>query len=316
LRLIFTIFAILCVSLASLSGSSIQDTNSSFVIQNNIDNSRFIRSKESDEQSSIWYIIAALLSMGLILYAFRKISTQKAKSIGGVRVGEYLKTDLHSHLMPDIDDGVDSLEESIAIIREFEKLGYTKLIVTPHIMSHRYPNSSKIILAKLRAVNNLVVENRINIELEASAEYFLDDHLIELIAQRDILTFADNYLLFELSYASLPINLDSMIEFMIEHGYRPVLAHPERYLYMIGDIERYRSLKRAGVLFQLNINSLAGYYSEEVKRFAQILIDKGMIDFVGSDTHHMRHFKTMQQTVKTDLFRSIFQKNNILNQTL
>ncbi len=225
--------------------------------------------------------------------------------------------DLHSHLIPGIDDGVKTMEESLDILRRFQKLGYTKIITTPHIMSHRYANTAEILQKGLQQLRKRVQEEQIPIQVEIASEYYLDDHLMDLVARFDVLTFGTKkYLLFEMSYINLPLNLDAMIEVMQEAGYTPVLAHPERYVYLAKNFGKYRALKQLGVLFQLNINSLAGYYSDEVKHLAQRLVNEGMIDFVGSDVHHKRHMHAIEKVVTTSAYRDIFKKNNILNNTL
>jgi len=228
----------------------------------------------------------------------------------------HLIVDIHSHLIPAIDDGVKSMEESITLVKKFHKLGYKKIITTPHIMSHRYSNSSQTLRSGLALLQEQIARENLDIQVEIASEYYLDDHLMHLIAQFDILTFGNNYLLFEMSYINHPVNLEAMIEVMIEAGYTPVLAHPERYVYMSKNFSKYLKLKELGVLFQLNINSIAGYYSEEVKQLAHRLIEAGIIDFIGSDVHHMRHMQSMEKVIQTQEFRNIFQKNTILNNTL
>jgi protein-tyrosine phosphatase len=224
--------------------------------------------------------------------------------------------DLHSHLIPGIDDGSKSMEESIALISRMKELGYKKLITTPHTMSHRYPNSSNIILDGLFAVREELSKRKIDIRLEVASEYYLDEHFISLLNKKDILTFNGNYLLFEMSYVMSPANLNGMVFRMFDAGYQPVLAHPERYVFMHQDFSRYESLKDMGVLFQMNINSLGGYYSKEVKKVAEKLSDSGMINFVGSDTHKMSHLERLEKNLKSTLLQDVFANNTILNNTL
>lgn len=231
--------------------------------------------------------------------------------------GNYpLVIDLHSHLIPNIDDGSDSMKESVGMIRELYALGYRKIITTPHIMSHRFPNSAEIILDGLAKLKAELIRQGVDIVVEAAAEYYLDEHLGKLIAEKKILTFGKNYLLFELSYNVKPLNLENLVALMQANGYQPVLAHPERYQYMRRDFKVYEKLKASGVLFQVNINSLGGFYASEAKKTAMKLSDKGMIDFLGSDAHSMRHLQAMAQTIKTDTFTKIFNANTIRNNTL
>ncbi len=302
----------------------------------NIDNSQYLRTKtvskdkKVDDSSSYYIYVASVLLMLIatsIVWVLkqRKASTPESRFNNMlmleypskiVREDHHLHVDLHSHLIPGIDDGSKTMEESIELIKRLKSLGYNKIITTPHIMMHRYPNSSTDIKEGLTALQERVNQEQIDIEIEAAAEYYLDEHLMNLVAQYDILTFGDNYLLFEMSYINHPVNLEDMVMVMIEAGYTPVLAHPERYVYMSKNFSKYAALKALGVHFQLNINSLAGYYSEEIQKIAFQLVDAGMINFVGSDTHRMRHLDILKPVIKSKVYRDLFQKNKILNNTL
>ena len=299
------------------------------ILTNDISKYHKIKPSTRKEDTPITYpflytIITLLIFITMLLSIWlfklkKRLKTQTQYKISSMDKNHkklQLFIDIHSHLIPGIDDGVKNMEESLTLIRRFHKLGYKKIITTPHIMSHRYSNSSQTLRSGLALLQEQIAQENLDIQVELAAEYYLDDHLMHLIAQFDILTFGNNYLLFEMSYINHPVNLEAMIEVMIEAGYTPVLAHPERYVYLTKNIEKYRSLKALGVLFQLNINSIAGYYSEEVKRLALRLIDEGMIDFVGSDIHHMRHMQSMEKTLQSQLYRDIFLKNTILNHTL
>jgi len=229
---------------------------------------------------------------------------------------EYYHVDIHSHLIPAIDDGSKSMQESIAIIKEFKKLGFKKLITTPHIMHHRFPNSSEIILSGVTEVQNELEKQGIDIKLEAASEYYLDEHFMQLLKKRDLLTFGDNYLLFELSYAMKPANLLELIYEMEVAGYQPVLAHPERYLYLHDNFAIYEKLKERNVLFQLNLNSFSGYYSKAVQKVAMKILEKGWIDFIGSDTHKLSQLGHFSKNYKGKIIEKIFEKNSIRNNEL
>jgi protein-tyrosine phosphatase len=227
------------------------------------------------------------------------------------------ETDLHSHLIPGIDDGAKTMEEAIELILGLKALGYKKLITTPHIMSHRFPNSSEIILHGLDALRRELESRDIDIVVEAAAEYYVDEHFLELLEQDDLLTFGDNYLLFELSYIAAPANLEAVLFAMQSRGFRPVLAHPERYTYLQGRFDRYLELKKAGVLFQLNGVSLAGHYAgRSVQTTARKLSERGMVDFIGSDTHGMRHIDSLRRGLETGVFQSLFRHNRMMNALL
>lgn len=226
------------------------------------------------------------------------------------------KIDLHSHLIPGIDDGAESMDEAIELILRLKALGYTKLITTPHIASHRYPNTSAVILEGLKELHIELRIRNIDIEIEAASEYYLDEHFMQLLEQRDILTFGGSFVLFELSYVNHPLGLFEMIKQIQQAGYKPVLAHPERYLYMYKAFEKYERLKTMGVYFQLNLNSLTGYYSAEVKTAAMELLDRGMIDFIGSDTHKARHVQTLCGVFDAPAYAHLCARNRLLNNLL
>ncbi len=229
---------------------------------------------------------------------------------------QQLLVDIHSHLIPGIDDGVKTTFEAVKLIREFEQMGYKKLVITPHIMSHRYKNSSDIILEKLEFLKDAVTEYEIEMELEAASEYYLDDYFLTLLKKRDILTFNGNHLLFEMSYTRAPTDLMDIIFEMEQADYQPILAHPERYIFLHDSFEEYEALKDYGVLFQVNINSLAGYYNKGVQKIAHQLVEKGMVDFLGSDTHKPRQVETLKKYIQTPQFQKIFEKNTIRNNAL
>lgn len=206
--------------------------------------------------------------------------------------------DIHSHLLPGLDDGVKTFEESIWIIKELIDLGYKKLITTPHIMGDFYKNTPDLILKKCEELQSRLNEEGINIEIQAAAEYYLDETFISKLKNGEqLLTFGDNYLLFETSYLNEPSNLFEAIALIKQNGYWPILAHPERYQYLYRSIEKFEALYDQQLSFQLNINSLSGYYSKPAQVYAQKLLDKNMINFVGTDTHHIKHIESLKKTM-------------------
>lgn len=227
-----------------------------------------------------------------------------------------ITTDLHSHLIPGIDDGSKSMDDSIQMIEAFIAQGYTKLITTPHIMSHRYPNSKAIIEEGLVALKEELNARNIAIEIEVASEYYLDETVMDLVQERDIMTFGDNYMLFEMSYVQPLHYLDEMVYEMKIAGYNPVLAHPERYIYMHEDFSKYERLKESGLLFQVNIPSLGGFYTKAIQTAAKQIADAGMIDFIGSDAHKIRHLDALREVRAQKAYAKVFENNTILNQTL
>jgi protein-tyrosine phosphatase len=198
-------------------------------------------------------------------------------------------TDLHSHLIPGIDDGAQTMDESIALIRRMMDFGFKKLVTTPHIMADYYRNSSDTILKGLEALQEELTAQQINVEISAAAEYYFDETFENKLNKKDILTLGKDYVLFELSYMNYPQNLFELIDKILQKGYTPLLAHPERYPYLSGSIENFERLKDAGCYLQLNALSLAGYYGKSTQKVAEEMVDHYLVDFLGSDLHRMKH---------------------------
>ncbi len=216
-----------------------------------------------------------------------------------------LRADMHSHLIPGIDDGAKTIEDSLELIRGLHNLGYSKLITTPHIMSDYFRNTPEIILEGLATLKNAVAEHQIPVEISAAAEYYLDDGFMRKMEEEKLLTFGDNYLLVEVSYINPPDNIHDVLFRAQVLGYKPVLAHPERYPYWYRDLDQYKRFYEMGITLQLNLNSLAGYYGPDAKKIAEKLIDLGIIGALGTDMHHTRHALALQQTTKEKYLKKI-----------
>ncbi|MFT5821774.1 MAG: protein-tyrosine phosphatase [Crocinitomix sp.] len=227
-----------------------------------------------------------------------------------------LGTDLHSHLIPAIDDGSKSLEDSIAMLKKFAALGYKKIITTPHVMSDFYRNSPETILSGLDTVKKELSKQGIDIEIEAAAEYYLDFHLNELIKEKKVLTFGDRYVLFELSFSQEQPNVNETIFELITEGYKPILAHVERYPFYNNNWERIQEFRDRGVLLQLNMLSLTGHYGPQVKRMAELLVERDWIDVIGSDCHHFHHLEMIDAMRTNPFLHKLAAKENLLNKSL
>lgn len=208
-----------------------------------------------------------------------------------------LKTDFHSHLIPGIDDGADTMEAALELIKGMKGLGFQKLITTPHIMADMYPNTSEAIRNGLDALREAVAQEGIEIEIEAAAEYMMDELFHERLENKDLLTFGENYVLVEMGFISEPPGIDRALFKLQTKGYTPILAHPERYLFLQRDLSRYERLKEQGCLFQLNTLSYIGYYGKPTRELAAKLLKKGWIDFVGTDLHHERHLARLEEGI-------------------
>jgi len=233
---------------------------------------------------------------------FSKFS--KSKEIDPIDLSG-LNTDMHSHLIPGIDDGAKTVEESLELIRVMQSLGYSKLITTPHIMSDYFRNTPEIIAEGLELVRAALKKENIPVEISAAAEYYIDDGFIRKLEVEPLLTIGDNYVLTEVSYINPPDNVEQVFFRLMVLGYKPILAHPERYPFWYRNLDQYRRFYEMGVTLQLNMNSLAGYYGPDAKAIGEKLIDMDIITALGSDMHHLRHAAAMQQVVKERYLQKI-----------
>lgn len=230
---------------------------------------------------------------------------------------DFIFVDMHSHLIPGIDDGSKSLEESVSLVKDFVDLGYKKIITTPHIMGDFFKNTKETIYPGLKTLREKLIEEGIHIEIEAAAEYYLDEWFIEKLDKDEpLLSFGKRYLLFETSYMNASSQLHQAIFKLRSLGYIPILAHPERYTYLYAEgFDAFKKIYDMGVLFQINLNSLAGYYSKPAKVFAEKLIDNKMVDFVGTDCHGQRHIDVLRKVKASSYYKKL---NNLplLNNSL
>lgn len=223
------------------------------------------------------------------MFEFFKKKKQVPADFSGV------STDMHSHLLPGIDDGSPDTATSVELINGLTDLGFSRFITTPHIMWDLYQNTTETIgeAHKLLTTENSTLTPKIKF----AAEYFLDDHLESLLdADTPLLTIKDNLLLFEFSFVNTPYDFKELIFKIQMKGYKPVLAHPERYNYLYNKREVYDDLKSAGCLFQINILSLTNYYGKISSDIANYLIGKNYIDLLGTDLHHQRHLDALRNS--------------------
>lgn len=229
----------------------------------------------------------------------------------------FLQVDMHSHLLAGIDDGVSTETQAQSIVEDFVKLGYRKIITTPHIMGDFYRNTPEIIQAKLRSLQNHLAQHHIPIAVEAAAEYYVDEYFLELLQNRSpLLCFGKKkYVLFETGFLNCPPFVEEAIFLMKSNGYTPVLAHPERYRYVQQDFKFVEKMLNLDVLLQVNMLSLASYYSKEAQKVAQKLIDAKLPHFLASDCHHNRHSKQLL-TLQTNSYYKRLMSVDWLNKEL
>lgn len=205
--------------------------------------------------------------------------------------------DIHSHLLPGIDDGARTFEDTIRLTKALQGFGISEFITTPHIIQHVWDNTHVQILTNKETTVADLKKNAIAVPFKAAAEYLMDDQFVRLFQSGELLTLKDNYVLVEMSYINAPIQLYSILFDLQVAGYIPVLAHPERYLFYHNNFNEYVKLKRAGCIFQLNLLSIVGYYGDGITKIAEQLLQKGMYTYVGSDVHHDKHIAAFDQKV-------------------
>lgn len=245
------------------------------------------------------------------MFSFFKKSTKPSKIISF----ESLKTDMHSHLIAGIDDGSPDLETSISLIQQLNDLGFQKFITTPHIMPDFYRNTPEIINKGLKELQKTLKKKSQHIQVEAAAEYLVDfEFESKLDGKPSLLTFGQHYLLIETSFIANPPNFDEIIFKLQLAGYQPVLAHPERFLFLTKT--DYESFKNRSVQFQLNALSLVGYYGKAVKQRAEQLIDRNMIDFVGTDCHNKIQADMYFRCFTNKYWHKLVESGNLKNHLL
>lgn len=230
---------------------------------------------------------------------FLDIFKSKSQSFDPMDLGLF-QVDMHSHLIPGIDDGAQTMDDAIVMLAKFEDLGYRKVITTPHIMADSYKNTPEIILSGLEAVRSTAKEVGLQIEIEAAAEYYYDESLLNKLKNKErLMTFGENYVLFEFSFQAKPSRVEDLLFELLSQNYKPVLAHYERYGFLLGNVDQAKEWRERGVNIQMNLNSLTGHYGPEVKKQAENLVDRKLVDFVGSDCHRIDHLMKMEQARST-----------------
>ena len=228
-----------------------------------------------------------------------------------------LNADMHSHLLPGIDDGAEDVQQSLELIKGMRSLGYKKLITTPHVMWDMYKNTHEVIKEKFAEVKKAVETAGIDVEIHAAAEYFLDEHVEELMRNKEpLLTIKDNMVLTEFSMAFPSMNIKEILFDMEMQGYQPIVAHPERYVYLEKNKDFYRELKDVGCLFQLNILSLGGHYGRSVTELAHYLLKNNYYSLLGTDLHHSGHLEALRTIEIPDSVRKLIDSGEVINSRL
>ena len=219
--------------------------------------------------------------------------------------------DIHSHILPGIDDGAKDIEESISLISQMKEMGFSKIIGTPHTYQGLYNNTNESIKGSFDLLKKNLKED---IEIDYASEYMIDGSLLKRIEERSLLALKDNYVLVEMSFISAPNDLYEILFQLKLNNYIPVLAHPERYGFLFNNFEEYSKLKKVGCKFQLNLLSVTGYYGKEVVKITDKLLKNSMINFVGSDIHSQKHINSIKEEVKIleiEKLQKVIEANNI-----
>ncbi|WP_421872658.1 tyrosine-protein phosphatase [Marinoscillum sp.] len=224
-----------------------------------------------------------------------------------------VEVDIHSHLIPGIDDGVKEEQESLKILKTLKTFGYKKVITTPHIHSDYYPNTREIILAGLQELQEAVKREQLGIEVEAAAEYYIDGEFVRLIEEEELLSFGEKrYVLMETPFMNKPLIFDEVVFKLKAGGFIPVLAHPERYTYLTGDLSWLKKIKLQGVLLQVTNSSFMGVYGRQAQKIANQLAKESMIDFVGSDLHRANQLPIFEKSLKQRIVPQILRNNELI----
>ena len=206
-----------------------------------------------------------------------------------------LAADIHSHILPGIDDGAADVAASINLIKGMLELGFTSFTGTPHVMEDMYRNNTETITNAHALLLRALEESNMNVPVRAAAEYLMDGNLEKLLAEKTpLLTIRENWVLFEISFIQPPLKLKQLIFEMQLQGYQPVLAHPERYSFYYSKKAALEEIHSLGCLFQSNLLSFSGYYGPAAQQSAEFLAEKGFTTLLGTDLHHERHLDALK----------------------
>lgn len=225
----------------------------------------------------------------------------------------WLGVDMHNHLLPGIDDGAVDIGQSIQFIRALGNLGFSRFHCTPHIFTELYPNNAETIGTALSLVKAALMKEQSELEIHAAAEYMVDE---TFTVNKNLLCLPGQHVLIEMSYLNEMPDIEQIIFELQMKNFKVVLAHPERYNFYHNRPERYQRLKDMGVLFQLNLLSVAGYYGKQVKQAAGYLLKEKKYDFAGTDFHHQQHLTLLQELVHSGRLYQLIGQYPFKNKTL
>lgn len=222
-------------------------------------------------------------------------------------------TDMHSHLIPSVDDGAKNIDDSLLLIKGLQDLGFTRLITTPHTLQDIHPNTIDTLRNGYSLIANQLPSG---IAVQLSSEYYLDEQFQSQLEANALLPLPGNRLLVEFSQISRPHDIEEVFFDLGIKGYQVVLAHPERYLFFHKQFNYYSRIKEMGVELQVNALSLTDHYGKSIRSIAEKLIEKGMIDFIGTDTHHVNHIAALRKVPSTKHYELLIDSGLLKNQQL
>ncbi|RYF87963.1 MAG: hypothetical protein EOO03_09495 [Chitinophagaceae bacterium] len=206
-----------------------------------------------------------------------------------------ITTDMHSHILPGIDDGSPDVETSVALVKGLMALGLTRSVATPHVISDMYRNTPETISSALQELRDALKKEGIDYTVDAAAEYMMDAAFFDKLQNGEpLLCIKDKILLTEFGWGAMPENPKQMSFAILTSGYTPILAHPERYHYFHNNNKAYHLLSELGFLLQVNLSSLTGHYGAGAMKAAKYIIKSGLCSFVGTDLHNARHLQLLQ----------------------
>ena len=223
----------------------------------------------------------------------------------------FYHTDMHCHILPGVDHGSQSVEESLEMLRAEIDMGITHIICTSHVTAETFENTPESLTAAYEVLKQAVKEEGLPVELYVSAEYRIDEYWTKEYEAGHLLPMPGKRILLENSFVQELIGIDNMMFDLQVKGYRPILAHPERYRYYYDRKDRYKALHSASVKFQVNLLSLAGYFGKSAREIALWLIDNNLCDMFGSDMHGMDHANEIQDYLGSREWRKLCDKYDL-----
>lgn len=226
-------------------------------------------------------------------------------------------TDIHCHVLPGVDDGSPDAETSVELLSHMADWGFERIFASPHSTADHFENTPQTIAAPFAELKDAAARAGLSLGLEHHFEYRVDQFFIQQLDNKNIKTLPDDFILIENGFDQEPWGLEHIIFELLSKGYRPVMAHPERYRYYRNNFSRYAELHDKGLLFQINLLSLAGHYKANERDIALKLLKQGMVSFIGTDVHHMDHVNSIERYLRSsDFGKDVKLFDQLLNDTI